>query len=260
MVKEEQNKLSFAWALVIIVLTMFIFGALKIVGGFGEYVSESKIERFTRKHNISLEEYPKELLDLMNRNSETEDFVLNYPLNKDKDFDINLDEYKYGDSVPLLMQWDERWGYEKYGSNMIAISGCGPTCLSMVAIYLTHDTSLNPKAIAEFSTKNGFAISGNGTSWTLMSQGGVMLGMRVTEIPLDEDRVIKNLKLGYPIVCIMGPGDFTSTGHYIVMVGCEDGKIKINDPNSRANSKKLWNFNDIKEQIRNLWVFRPKEK
>ena len=53
----------------------------------------------------------------------------------------------------------------------------------------------------------------------------------------------------------MGPGDFTTTGHFIVMTGLTDNnKIMINDPNSKKNSKKLWEYDDIYEQIRNLWV------
>lgn len=38
--------------------------------------------------------------------------------------------------------------------------------------------------------------------------------------------------------------------------GSEDGKIKVNDPNSKANSEKLWNYDDIYSQIKNLWVLR----
>ena len=39
------------------------------------------------------------------------------------------------------------------------------------------------------------------------------------------------------------------------LVGVEDGKIRINDCNSRVRSEKLWEFDDIKSQIRNLWVY-----
>ena len=258
-VETERKVPSFGAVLTIVVLVTVMFSALKMIGGFGDFLTESKLERFMRVHNIEISAYPQELLDLMERNKETEDFVVQYPINKDKTFDIDLSEYKNSRSVPLLMQWDERWGYEPYGSNMIALSGCGPTSLSMVAIYLTHDTSLTPKTVAEFSTRNGYVVPGNGTSWTLMSEGGQKLGMRVTEIPLDEERIMKNLAVGNPIVCIMGPGDFTDSGHYIVMVGTKKGKIQINDPNSRANSKKLWQYDDIKDQVRNLWVFQPGE-
>ena len=54
----------------------------------------------------------------------------------------------------------------------------------------------------------------------------------------------------------MGPGAFTETGHYIVLAGVEDGKIRVNDPNSRANSERLWSYEEIERQIRNIWVIR----
>ena len=40
------------------------------------------------------------------------------------------------------------------------------------------------------------------------------------------------------------------------MTGYENGKIKINDPNSFANSEKQWDYDDICNQINNLWVIR----
>ena len=53
----------------------------------------------------------------------------------------------------------------------------------------------------------------------------------------------------------MGPGDFTATGHFLVLTGWEDGKFRINDPNSRENSERLWAYEEIQDQIRNLWAF-----
>ena len=51
----------------------------------------------------------------------------------------------------------------------------------------------------------------------------------------------------------MRAGDFTTSGHYIVLAGIEDGKYRVNDPNSYANSEKLWSYEQIEGQIRNLW-------
>ena len=99
-------------------------------------------------------------------------------------------------------------------------------------------------------------MDGNGSSWTLISVGGKQLGLDVVEIPLDENRIIRNLEVGNPIICVMGPGDFTSTGHFIVMTGYIDGKVRINDPNSTIRSEKLWELSEITDQIRNLWVCR----
>lgn len=218
--------------------------------------TERKIERFAERKGYSLEDYPQSLIDLLERNPETEDFVLNYPILKDSDDEIDMSDYENASEVPLLMQWDTRWGYKQYGDDVMGITGCGPTCLSMVAIYLLQDTTYDPSYIADFSVENGHCVIGNGTAWTLMSEGGKQLGMDVTEIPLVEQRIIDNLEVGNPIICIMGPGDFTTTGHFIVMTGYENGKIKVNDPNSIENSEKLWEYEDIKDQIRNLWVFR----
>ena len=138
----------------------------------------------------------------------------------------------------------------------MGLSGCGPTCLFMVTIYLTGDTSKNPVWMADFATEHGYAVDGVGSDWSLMSLGGAELGLDVTEIPADRERVKNNLSVGNPIIAIMGPGDFTSDGHFIVLTGMEDGKWTVNDPNSRKNSEKDWNPDTVLGQARNLWVFR----
>ena len=54
----------------------------------------------------------------------------------------------------------------------------------------------------------------------------------------------------------MGPGDFTSSGHFIVLTGLnDDGTVRVNDSNSRINSKKSWDLDRIMGQIRNLWSY-----
>ncbi|MDD6567743.1 MAG: C39 family peptidase [Eubacteriales bacterium] len=157
---------------------------------------------------------------------------------------------------PLFMQWDIRWGYKIYGDDVAGLTACGPTCLSMVAVYLLQDTKYSPDYMIDWADKNGYCVDGGGSLWTLMSEGAEKLGIDSAELPLDKQRVINNLEVGNPVVCIMGPGDFTKKGHFIVMTGIEDGKIKINDPNSFENSNKLWDFDDISSQINNLWAMR----
>ncbi len=199
--------------------------------------------------------YTTDLIELAKRNSEAIQFVYDYPENKDKKIDISIDEDTDCRGVPLFMQWDERWGYDKYGDGIIGINGCGPTCLSMVATYILKNNYMNPAWMANFSEESGY-VSDSGTLWALMSSGARKLGLESIEIPLDENRVYNNLEVGNPIICSVGPGDFTTEGHFIVLAGVEDGKIIVNDPNSRKNSKKRWTFDEIKGQIKNLWVFR----
>ncbi|MGN0484325.1 MAG: C39 family peptidase [Lachnospiraceae bacterium] len=217
---------------------------------------KEEIERFAKKHNLSMDDYPQDLIELYERNPETKDFVFEYPLKKEKEYEIDLSEYKNTESVPLFMQWDERWGYKMYSGNLMGLTGCGPTCLSMVAVYLSGDTSMDPSWMADFSEEHGYVAEGNGSAWALFSEGGERLGFDVTEIPLDQQRIIDNLEVGNPIVASMGAGDFTTGGHFIVFSGYQDGKIKVNDPNSRKNSEKLWDYDRISGQIKQLWIFR----
>ncbi len=217
---------------------------------------QKDLEAFAREHDLDLSQWPQDLLEAAQRNPEMERFVLHYPINKDSMPEIDLDEYQNADSVPLLLQWDERWGYTQYAGGPMGLTGCGPTCLSMVSIYLLHNPSYDPRYIAEFSIENGYSVPGSGSAWALISDGGEQLGLDVTEIPLDKDRIIQNLEVGNPIICVMGPGDFTTTGHFIVMTDYIDGKIKVNDPNSETRSEMLWEYEKIQDQILNLWVCR----
>ncbi len=224
--------------------------------GTGDGTFQSELEAFAQENSLDLSVWPKDLLESGEKNPEIREFVLNYPLKQDADPEYDLKEYANSDQVPLLLQWDQRWGYREYAGGPIGLTGCGPTCLSMVSIYLLHDAKYTPEYIAEFSTKHGYSVTGSGSAWALISEGGEALGLDVTEIPLDENRIIRNLEVGNPIICIMGPGDFTSTGHFIVMTEYVDGQIKINDPNSPLRSQQLWDYEQIKGQILNLWVCR----
>lgn len=217
--------------------------------------TELKVKKHAEEMGISYWEYPESLIELLERNPETEAFVLDYPFRDEQELEIF--EYDLSEGVPLMMQWDKRWGYIKYGSDVVGITGCGPLCLSMAGYYVTDgDDAFHPAKMVDFAAKNGYYSKGNGSSWTLISEGGVKLGLDVTEIPLVKKRIMDNLEVSNPIICSMRAGDFTTSGHYIVMVGCEDGLIRVNDPNSYANSERLWSYEQLEGQIRNLWVIR----
>lgn len=202
-------------------------------------------------------QYPERLLESLGRNPELLDFTLDYPEKKgtfSKKTDLS-GQYHRG-KIPLLLQWDEKWGYAPYGDGIVGLDGCGPTCLSMVAIGLTGDTARTPKEIADFSERNGYLDEkSNSTLWTLMSEGAGKLGLNSREIPLSKSRMTGELSQGNPIICCMGPGDFTTQGHFIVLCGVQNGEFSIRDPNSRKRSGETWSYETLKPQIRNLWAF-----
>lgn len=70
------------------------------------------------------DEYPKELITLLENNPETEDFVLDYPNREKWEKEITLSKEEKESSAPLFLQWDKRWGYQLYGEKMLAVNGC----------------------------------------------------------------------------------------------------------------------------------------
>ena len=214
-----------------------------------------KIRIFAQENHLSIRDYPETLIESLVANPEKKTFILNYPLKKDTYSNKKLTEYLGQADMPLLLQWDERWGYYPYGNGVIGVQGCGPTSLSMVALHLLQDAKYTPIYMADYAMQNGYYVEGTGTAWNLMTEGAKKLGLKVKEVSLVENLVLRNLQQGRPIICAMGPGEFTQSGHFIVLTGVEDGKIRINDCNSKIRSEKLWEFEELEHQIKNMWVY-----
>lgn len=213
--------------------------------------SNSKINSILK----NIDKYPSELLELLSKNIETVDFVYDYPdhLQKNKKSISIKDYYKSGE-IPLFLQWDEKWGYDKYGDDYIAVAGCAPTSLSMVAVGLTGNTDINPLVVSNYAYDNWFYVEGVGSSWSLISTGARHFGLDSQELHLSKSSILSTLEAGNPIIVTVGPGTFTSTGHFLVLTGLtSDGKIKINDPNSKYNSSKSWDVDVFLKETRNLW-------
>ena len=197
--------------------------------------------------------YPESLLVSLCNTPEMIDFVKGYP-NADNKSHGDITEKELSEGIPLLIQWDKRWGYASYGNSDIGISGCAPTCLSMVISGLTDNRNITPYRVAKFAEKNGYYIEGTGTSWNIMTEGVSSFGITGTEIPLSKNSIFSHLEKNEPIICSMRPGDFTTAGHFIVLSKEENGQIKVNDPNSRSRSK-IWSYETLEKQIKNLWAF-----
>lgn len=202
---------------------------------------------------------PQALLDLEARNPETQSYVRNYETRKDTHAVIDLSADVTPGTVPHFLQWDERWGYETYGGSavedMMGLSGCGPTALSMVAVALTGDLNWNPLAVAQYAEANGHYSPGSGTAWSLFSEGSAGLGLTCRELPLDQTTMASALNGGELLIASMGPGDFTEKGHFIVLCGWDGAAFAIRDPNSKANTARTWTYGVLESQIRGLWAF-----
>lgn len=221
--------------------------ALQRLGELGQ--SSSLIEEIYQNHS----QYPKELLAALANNPEMADFVSGYPGRNGMTGGITASEKEQ--EFPLFLQWDRRWGYESYGDSCIGLAGCGPTCLSMVLFYLTRDETHTPDSIAAYSMKNGYYVEGTGTSWVLMEDVPKLYGIKVTSVSSTANNMRAVLDNGGIIICAMGKGDFTTSGHYIVIYGYDNEGFMVNDPNCVARSGRRWTFSEIETQIKSIWVY-----
>lgn len=197
---------------------------------------------------------PDALISLIDQNDETLEFVKDYAQKKDSPVPDTVELPPEG-TIPHYLQWDERWGYASYGTSTIAGSGCGPTCMSMVIVGLTRDPSATPYRLARYSEENGFVDEANNTYWAFLDSAARQWGLQCREGMMDETELAAELAAGHPVICSMLPGDFTDGGHFLVLTGDQNGQISLLDPFSRRNTEKLWNYTDIADQIREMWVF-----
>ncbi len=201
--------------------------------------------------------YPERLLEALANNPEMADFVVRYLEEHEPG---GLTESEKQEDFPLFLQWDPRWGYASYGKNScIAVSGCGPTCLSMVLYYLTGNEELTPDVIGDYSMENGYYLPGTGTLWALFENTAPLYGVYVSQPDPSEWEMKAALDGGAVLVCSMGPGDFTAGGHFIVLYGYDEDGFLINDPNCVARSRVSWSYEQLRRQMKHLWVFETKQ-
>ena len=222
---------------------------------------QAVIEAYAADHGIDPFAYPVDAANLICSDPGMLDFVLQYPeLIGTQDapdlpgqIDVSSDVSPL--TVPMYYQYDTRWGYKSYAGSVMGLTGGGPTALSMVATYLLGDNGMNPAWMAGYAENNGY-ITEDGTSWMLMNDGAIGLGIDVTPITADQDRINRNLDVGNIIVCHMGPGTFTNTDQYILITGYSEEGYEIRDPGSAVRTSQLWTFESIAPQMTGCWVMR----
>lgn len=158
-------------------------------------------------------------------------------------------------SVPRLYQTDPAWAEEPYAGSTMGRAGCGPTCLSAVYVAVTGRGDLTPVDAARLSERGGHVADGL-TAWTLMDEGAASVGLASRPVAADAGAVRAELAAGRPVVASMGPGDFTGSGHFIVLTGVDDaGRLHVMDPNSEPRTEQPWNLERTLSQTRALWSF-----
>ena len=149
-------------------------------------------------------------------------------------------------------QNDGRWAQTNYGpQNSIQIYGCGPTVLAMLVSSLTQNY-IPPDEMAAWAYEHGFFSQNSGSFHSIIPEGAAQWGM--TAEPLQDisyESILHQLHDGKLIVMLMGTGQFTSSGHFIIVRGVSvSGKLQIADPNSSENTMTEWDYETLRKEIK----------
>ena len=177
---------------------------------------------------------------------------------KSKKIDISSTTVKTPESYRLYdfvnyYQYNYKQSYG-YGST-IAEAGCGPTSMAMILTYLTGETT-DPVETSNWSLANGGRCPGNGTYWSFFPKIAKAYGIECEQMGVSRNNIVSNLQAGKPSIILLGPGHFTSGGHYIVLRGLtDDGRVIVADPNSETRSNQVWDINVFLNEGRQMWAF-----
>ena len=162
------------------------------------------------------------------------------PLKNNNEF-INYYQYNYG---------------EPYSEGTIATSGCGPTSLAMVLTYLLGE-EISPVETAELG--NGSYTCSEGTYWSYFGDMADRYGVNCEQMGISEENIVNNLENGETLIMSMGPGHFTSGGHFIVLRGIdENNNIIVSDPASEDRSNQTWDLDVFLDEGTQIWAFDNK--
>ena len=202
--------------------------------------------------NISL--YSEDVLEHLANNPEMAAFVLG-TLESDGSVTGGFTEAEQEAEYPLLLQFDPRWGYFEYGGKEMGISGCGPTCLSMMLLALTDVKTVTPDKIVTYSLENEYYVAGVGTAWKLLDEFPTLYNLTVEHPALKEESLKRALDQGKVLICSVKQGVFTANGHFIMIYGYDETVFKVNDPMCVARSNKTWEFAEFGKQLKRVWAY-----
>lgn len=164
------------------------------------------------------------------------------------------------------LQTDSRWKSKPYrvtGENStIGSAGCGPTCAAMV-IATMKDKAVTPVETCAWSVAHGYKALNQGTYYSYfrsqLAAYGIeckqLLGSRIINQPNHpiHDQVKEYLAQGYYVIALMGPGTWTTGGHFVLLWGWDD-KVRINDPASTKEARLNGDPATFRNEARCYWL------
>lgn len=165
------------------------------------------------------------------------------------------------------MQTDSRWKNANYSakgeSKTIGSSGCGVACSAMVIATL-KDKNVTPVETANWSMAHGYKALNQGTYYSYFVPQFDVYEIKCKKLNNSNlygkssstyhTEALNALKNGDWVLACMGKGNWTSSGHFILVYGYENGYVYINDPASKASGRVKNTWSLFASQVKYLWT------
>lgn len=165
------------------------------------------------------------------------------------------------------LQTDPRWANVDYSapgeSTTIGKSGCGPTAMAMV-LATWVDKKYNPVTECQWAKNNGFKAKGQGTYYGYFP--AVAKKHRLRCYQLNYSSLYGNPNSAYHsqakdavdrgdmVIACMGPGNWTRSGHFVLVWKIDGNVIFINDPASTSPTRTRGDYSLFRQQVKYYFV------
>lgn len=169
------------------------------------------------------------------------------------------------------LQTDPRWGGNDYSAKGescdIAEAGCGPTSAAMI-IATWKDYRITPAHTAAWAKENGYKAPNQGTYYSYFAPQLAKFGIQckqlnyrnLREIAVHDaanyhEKALQAIRKGDLVICCMGPGHWTRTGHFILWYGVTAGDmVHINDPASNRAEKEIAQLSRLQKEVKYYFI------
>lgn len=168
-------------------------------------------------------------------------------------------------------QTDKRWKDKPYRASgetsTIGSAGCGPTCAAMALTSLTGKI-ITPEDTCKWAMERGYKALRQGTYYSYFKPQFAAYGLSCEQLGWENtygkpdspvhQRALALLREGCWLIACMGPGNWTTSGHFI-LVWEQDGKVRINDPASSREIRTAGDIRTFRSQVKYYWAIDARE-
>lgn len=180
-------------------------------------------------------------------------FVAGYPTSS-KEASAYTGSVEQG-TAPELYDWDGAWGAVDYDGHALAVSGSGPTSLSMAYMGLTGKTDKTPADVAALATENQGAGGDTHMEPTFLETAASGLGLTITRLDATSDNILYILNSGGYVLVQAKSDTLTDEAHWVLATAINSNStVVVHDPTSPDVTAREWSSNTLASSALNVYA------